>query len=151
MPTIGKQRILRGPSAYALRPVVIALTGALGAGILAVIATAVQIGPSASSSALAGFTATWATVLGWGFVCALVIIVVKLRTDAEVAAGYTTTPFAFPEVDLVDPRSGAVLRHAGEPLIDKKSFLRLRGEARLEVGMPDEALRGKSEQSGGEC
>ena len=126
-------RVLRGPSVYSLRPVIIAVAAVLGVGVVAVIATAVQIGPSASRSALAGFTAPWALVLGWGFVCALVIIVVKLRTDAEVAAGYTSTPFAFPEVDLVDPRTGAVLRHAGEPLIDKKTFLRLRHGARLEL------------------
>jgi hypothetical protein len=127
-------RLLRGPSVYSMRPAIIAVTAVLGIGIVAVLATAVQIGPNASLSELAGFTVTWAMVLGWGFVFALVLIVVKLRTDAEVAAGYTTTPFGFPEVDLADPRTGAVLRHAGEPLIDKKTFLRLRQEARLEVG-----------------
>ena len=53
-----------------------------------------------------------------------------LRSHAELSAGYTTTPFAYPEVDLVDARTGVILRPAGAPLIDKKTFLARRALVR---------------------
>ncbi len=52
------------------------------------------------------------------------------RLKMELAAGYTTGNFAHPEVDLVDSRTGIVLREAGEPLLDRSTFRAARRAAR---------------------
>jgi hypothetical protein len=90
-----------------------------------------EAGPHASQSALSAFTAVWGVVMGLTVITIGATALVTLRSHAELSAGYTTTPFAYPEVDLVDARTGVILRAAGEPLIDKKTFLARRAQARL--------------------
>jgi hypothetical protein len=55
------------------------------------------------------------------------------RSKAELAAGYTTTPYRNQEVDLVDSRTGIVLRSAGEPLLDRETFKARRSAARAKA------------------
>lgn len=44
------------------------------------------------------------------------------QSNREAAAGYTTAPTAFINLDTVDDRSGAVLRKAGEPLLTSVEY-----------------------------
>jgi hypothetical protein len=64
------------------------------------------------------------------------------RLKMELAAGYTTANFAHPEVDLVDSKTGIVLRNAGEPLLDRSSFKALREEARALARSESAAVSG---------
>ena len=126
-----RHQILQGPSLYALRPVVIGWLVVFAIALVTVLADAAHMGTRASQPTLNAFTAVWGVAIGIGLLGALLGIVAKVRSEAERAAGYTTTPFGFPEVDLVDPRTGIVLRNAGEPLLDKRTFLDRRRQARL--------------------
>jgi len=49
-----------------------------------------------------------------------------LRRDQEARAGYTTAPHAFVDLATVDPRTGFVLREAGEALLTPEAYERRR-------------------------
>jgi hypothetical protein len=76
---------------------------------------------------------------GWGGHSVLILIVVMLGVDAfiyvpavtaglivrrrgELRAGYTTLIGEFPDVDLVDPETGRVVRMAGEERLPQQKY-----------------------------
>jgi hypothetical protein len=141
MDQIDRRETLRGLSAYAYRPIFFGLISWLVAGLAAVVTLFTVAGPHPSaeySSAISTCVEIWLPPL---FVGLFAGVLANVRAKAELAAGYTTTPFGNEEVDLVDARTGAILRRAGEPLIDKRTFLALRREARLSAERPNAVQR----------
>jgi hypothetical protein len=126
-----RHQVLRGPSLYAYRPIVVCSFLALGFGIITLIALFATVGPHPTQSTWSTVTSVIGVVIGLAVLTLIGSLLAGARSRAELARGYTTTPFGYPEVDLVDPRTGIVLRSAGESLIDKKTFLVRRSEARL--------------------
>ncbi|TFD93030.1 hypothetical protein E3T61_05500 [Cryobacterium lactosi] len=49
---------------------------------------------------------------------------VKRALKAETAAGYTTSRFGYPQLELVDPSTNLIVRAAGEPLISREEYRR---------------------------
>ena len=45
----------------------------------------------------------------------LAILLLRLQREREIQTGYTTLRKGFPDLDMVDPRTGVVLRRAGDP------------------------------------
>jgi hypothetical protein len=68
----------------------------------------------------------WAVLPWWVLVTVLALVAsiagLIVRARAETAAGYTITNGDHPELDLVDSKTGVVLRPAGEALLDRESF-----------------------------
>ncbi len=55
------------------------------------------------------------------------MLIFQVQRASEVRSGYTTLRSGFPDLDMVDPRTGIVLRKAGEPELDPE-MLRARVE-----------------------
>jgi hypothetical protein len=48
----------------------------------------------------------------------------KRASKAETAAGYTTSRFGYPQLELVDPSTNLIVRAADEPLISRDEYRR---------------------------
>lgn len=58
-------------------------------------------------------------------ICIVVLVVVfASRRSRELRMGYTTVTNQYPHVDQVDPKSGQIVRLAGEGLLDREEYLR---------------------------
>lgn len=55
---------------------------------------------------------------------AIVVLRLSMRKRREVRAGYTTVTNQYPEVDQIDPKTGRVVRIAGEVLLTREEYLR---------------------------
>lgn len=47
---------------------------------------------------------------------------VEKKKIMELAAGYTTSRFGYPNVEMVDAATGLIVRAAGEPLLDRSTY-----------------------------
>ena len=69
--------------------------------------------------------ATLAAVMAACLVVAFAFIYFgNLALKAEIAAGYTTSRFGYPHLELVDPSTNLIVRSAGEPLIGRDEYRR---------------------------
>lgn len=117
-------KLIPGASAYQWlryeRRIAAVSVPAAGAGILIAI-----VGSGASPAWLAvGVLLTLVGVLGWGLFT--YSIPSTRRQRQEEAAGYTTVPTPHqPELDLVNPRTGFVVRSKGSREVTAEEFVRL--------------------------
>lgn len=68
-----------------------------------------------------------------------VLIRLSVRKRREVRAGYTTVTNQYPEVDQIDPKTGRIVRLAGEETLNRDEYL-------SRIGLIREAI--ESEQPG---
>jgi hypothetical protein len=115
--TDSHSRLLPGPSAFRLNRLLNIVGGAVVLGYaVASVATITNHVPSAFG--------WWIGAPVGGLAGVLVLQVFATRaTKRELAAGYTTLRRAHVELDQLDPRSGAVVRRAGEPYLPRPGLL----------------------------
>jgi hypothetical protein len=114
--TDGRSRLLPGPSAFRLNR---SLTIVGGAVVLAYVPAFV----ATITNHLQDVVSWWVIAPLGGLVAALVLQVLAGRvTKRERLAGYTTLRRAHVELDQLDPRSGDVVRKAGEPYLPRRGL-----------------------------
>jgi len=118
--------LIPGPSALTLFRAGMANLAVLG--LLTFTFAGVQIGTNV------GFSEPMPTVMFFVIAVQAAVLIpvfvhaVRRTVDREVAAGYTTTFGAFPEVQQADPQTGLVIRESGKPPLspEERTFQRQR-------------------------
>ena len=116
------RNVLPGPSFWALRRALVAYVAWCVLGGLVLVGLIVIANQPNSNSLADIFHALLWVWLAGVLVGAVIVALVSAKGRQEVAAGYTTSPFGYQEVDLIDPKTGVVLRRAGEPLFDRVAY-----------------------------
>ncbi|MEU4388090.1 hypothetical protein [Promicromonospora sp. NPDC023805] len=62
-----------------------------------------------------------------------ILIGIALRKRKEVRAGYTTVTNEFPQVDQIDPKTGRVVRLAGEQTLNQSEYTERMGLIRAAI------------------
>lgn len=91
------------------------------ASTIAVVAAIVMTQSTFSNPVVATLAAIEAACLVGGGAC---MYFGNLALKAEIAAGYTTSRFGYPHLELVDPSTNLIVRSAGEPLISREEYRR---------------------------
>ncbi|MGK9148048.1 hypothetical protein KXS11_10525 [Plantibacter flavus] len=117
-------RLLRGISGRALLTVFWVLCVLMGLYVVVFIPVMV---------ALRQYVPTFLTGVSLVLAGGVMVLLASRRFPAELRRGYTTSLIGHTHVDQIDPRSGQVIRRAGEPLLPRAERRAREREARREV------------------
>jgi len=110
-----------GPSMILLMTVAIVFAPLILASTISVMVAIVVTQSTFSNPVVATLAAVMAACLVVAFAF---IYFGNLALKAEIAAGYTTSRFGYPHLELVDPSTNLIVRSAGEPLISRDEYRR---------------------------
>ena len=119
---VSTRHLLPGPSLWACGRIIFVYIGWCGLGGVMLLAFIAVGNLSGSNSLQRAFEVSlWVWLIGV-VLGAIGVALVSARAKQEIAAGYTTSPYGDQEMDLIDARSGVVLRRAGERMLDRAEF-----------------------------